>query len=127
MGWMIGGFDSRRGLGIFLLTNASRPALGPTEPPIQWVSGGSFPRVKRQGREAETQRMRGGIPSLPNTPSWRGAQLKHKENFNLLPLSELPIYLPTQCGGSTIQENVYSCPCAQVSESILKAEQSRKL
>jgi hypothetical protein len=22
------------------------------------------------------------IPSLPNTPSWRGAQLKHRENFN---------------------------------------------
>jgi hypothetical protein len=22
------------------------------------------------------------IPPLPNTPSWRGAQLKHRDNFN---------------------------------------------
>jgi hypothetical protein len=36
-GWTIGvlGFDSRRGLGIFLFTTASRTALGPTQPPIQ--------------------------------------------------------------------------------------------
>jgi hypothetical protein len=25
--------------------------------------------------------MSGAIPPLPNTPSWRGAQLKHRENF----------------------------------------------
>jgi hypothetical protein len=38
-GWTIGvlGFDSRRGLGIFLFTTASRTTLGPTQPPIQWV------------------------------------------------------------------------------------------
>jgi hypothetical protein len=24
---------------------------------------------------------RGAIPPLPNTPSWRGAQLKHRDNF----------------------------------------------
>jgi hypothetical protein len=33
------GFDSRQGLGIFLFTTASRMALGPTQPPIQWVQG----------------------------------------------------------------------------------------
>jgi hypothetical protein len=27
--------------------------------------------------------MRGAIPPLPNTPSWRGAQLKHRDNFTL--------------------------------------------
>jgi hypothetical protein len=34
-GWTIGvlWFDSRRGLGIFLFTTASRTALGPTQPP----------------------------------------------------------------------------------------------
>jgi hypothetical protein len=25
--------------------------------------------------------MSGVIPPLPNTPSWRGAQLKHRDNF----------------------------------------------
>jgi hypothetical protein len=33
------GFDSRRGLGIFLFTTASRKALGPTRLPIQWIPG----------------------------------------------------------------------------------------
>jgi hypothetical protein len=30
--------------------------------------------------------MRGAIPSLPNTPSWRGTQLKvkHRDNFTLV-------------------------------------------
>jgi hypothetical protein len=53
-GWMIGvlGFDSRRGLGIFLSITASRTALGPTHP-LQWVSGTLFLGVKRPGREAD--------------------------------------------------------------------------
>jgi hypothetical protein len=31
------GFESRQGLGIFISTTVSRPALEPTQPPIQWV------------------------------------------------------------------------------------------
>jgi len=42
------GFESRLELGIFLFTTASRPALGPTQPPIQWVPG-----VNRSGCEAD--------------------------------------------------------------------------
>jgi hypothetical protein len=43
------GFDSREGKEISLLSTASRPALGPTQSPIQWVRGGSFPRGKAAG------------------------------------------------------------------------------
>jgi hypothetical protein len=30
--------------------------------------------------------MRGAIPVLPNTPSWRGAQLKHRDKFTSYPI-----------------------------------------
>jgi hypothetical protein len=55
MGWTIGvlGFDSRRGLEIFLFTTASRTALGPTQPLIQGVKGALFLGVKRPGSEAD--------------------------------------------------------------------------
>jgi hypothetical protein len=47
------GFNSRRGLGIFLFITGSRTALGPTQPPIQWVLGVPSLGVKRPGREAD--------------------------------------------------------------------------
>jgi hypothetical protein len=52
---MIGvlGFDSWRGLGIFLFTTASRTALRPTQPPIQWVPEALSLGVKLPGREAD--------------------------------------------------------------------------
>jgi hypothetical protein len=48
MGWTIEiiGFDSWWGLGIFLFTTMSRMAVGPTQPPIQWVLGALSLRVK---------------------------------------------------------------------------------
>jgi hypothetical protein len=53
--WTIGvlGFDSRRELGIFLFTTVSETALGPTKPPIQWVTGTFSLGVNRPGREAD--------------------------------------------------------------------------
>jgi hypothetical protein len=37
------GFEPWQVLGIFLFTTSSRPALGPTQPPIEWVSKTFFP------------------------------------------------------------------------------------
>jgi hypothetical protein len=60
---------------MFLFTT-SRPALGPTQSPIQWVSG-----MKRQGREADHSSLYsaevkngGAIPPLHNASSWHGAK-----------------------------------------------------
>jgi hypothetical protein len=47
------GFESRQELGIFPFTTLSRPALGPTQPPIQWVPGAVSLGVKRPGRESD--------------------------------------------------------------------------
>jgi hypothetical protein len=41
-------FDLWQGLGNFLFATASRPALVPTEPPIQWIPGALPPGVKWQ-------------------------------------------------------------------------------
>jgi hypothetical protein len=46
------GFDFRRGLGIFLFSTVFRPALGPTQPPIQWVPGAPSLEVNQPQREA---------------------------------------------------------------------------
>jgi hypothetical protein len=37
----------------FLFSATSRPAPGPTQPPIQWVPGALSPRIKRSGLEAD--------------------------------------------------------------------------
>jgi hypothetical protein len=37
----------------FLFSMSSRPVLGPTQPPIQWVPRDLSPGVKRPGREAD--------------------------------------------------------------------------
>jgi hypothetical protein len=76
---------------IFLFSIASRPALGPTQPPIQWVPGTLSQGVKRLGREADHSppaiaevKKAGAIPLLPHTSSWLGAQLtKPKDEFTL--------------------------------------------
>jgi hypothetical protein len=47
------GFDSWQGLKIFLLTSASRPALGATQLPIQWVPGALSLGVKQLWHEAD--------------------------------------------------------------------------
>jgi hypothetical protein len=39
--------------GILLFVTASRPVLGPIQPPIQWVPWALSQEVKRPGREAD--------------------------------------------------------------------------
>jgi hypothetical protein len=46
-------FCTRREMRIFLFTTASTTALGPTQPPIQWVLGALSLGVKRPGHEAD--------------------------------------------------------------------------
>jgi hypothetical protein len=82
-------FHSRWWLGIFLFTTASRTAVGPTQPPIQWILEALSLGVNRPGREAgnsppsnsEVKELVELYLHSPNTPSWRGAQLKHRDNF----------------------------------------------
>jgi hypothetical protein len=83
------GFESWQGLGIFLFSTVSRLAMGPIQPPIQWVPETLSLGVKRSGCKVTTHlhlmprsRNCGTIPPLPHTPSWRGAQLKHRDKFN---------------------------------------------
>jgi len=61
---------------FFFFATASRPALGPTQPPIQWVQGALSPGIKRMGPEAKNSapfsaeiRTYGAIAPLPNTCS----------------------------------------------------------
>jgi hypothetical protein len=91
MGWTIGvlGFDSRRVLGIFLFTTASRKGLGPTQPPIQFVPGTLSLGVKRSGREAddsppssaEVKKYVELYLHSPSTPSLRGDPLRKKHRY----------------------------------------------
>jgi hypothetical protein len=115
---MIGvlGFDSRWEPRIFLLTTASRTALGPTQPPIQWVPGDLSLGVKRLGSEANHSPPSSAevkewvelyFHSL-NTHSWRGAQLKPRDVFTftfmfwdmiLLPPSADSLIIRLTCSG----------------------------
>jgi len=68
------GFDSRQGQGLLLFATASRPVLGTTQSPIQWVPG-----LKRPGREADHSspcsakvKNTWSYVSTPHTSSWRG-------------------------------------------------------
>jgi hypothetical protein len=65
---------------LALFSTMSRPALGPTQPSIQWVLGALSPKVKPPHCEADHSppssaevKKCGAIPPLSHTSSWRDA------------------------------------------------------
>jgi len=77
LGWKPG-LDSRQGQGFLLIVAASRPALWPTQPPNQWVSGVLFLGISGRRVKLTTHihivprlRTRGTITLFPHTPSRR--------------------------------------------------------
>jgi hypothetical protein len=88
---MIGvlGFDSRRGLGIFLFTAVFRMALGLTQPPIQRVPGALSLGIMRPGRETDHSppssvevKNAWNYTSTPQYVAW--CLVKPSDNFTLL-------------------------------------------
>jgi hypothetical protein len=57
---------------IFLFSTASRPTLGPIQPPVRCVPGALSPGVKLTTHLHLVLRLRihGAVPSLPHTYSW---------------------------------------------------------
>jgi hypothetical protein len=82
------GFDSRQRQEIVLCFIASRPALGATQPPIQWTPGVLSPGLNRPGRVADHSPLStaevkhgGAIRPFSHTSSWCVQLIKHREKF----------------------------------------------
>jgi hypothetical protein len=73
----------------------STPALGPTQPPIQWVGGVLSVGVKRPGREAShsppsSAEVKERVELYLHSPiRLQGVVLKHRDNFTFLKREEL--------------------------------------
>jgi hypothetical protein len=94
MGCTIGvlGFNSG-GVGIFLFTTASRTALEPSQPPIQWIPGAFSLGIKWLGREPDHSppsnaevKNAWSYTSTPQYVFMAWCLVKHRDNFTFLPL-----------------------------------------
>jgi hypothetical protein len=88
--WTIGvlGFDFRRGGGSFSLHHPVQNGSGAHPASYPMGTRGSFSGVKRPELEADHSPPSAEVKEWvelyfqsPNTPSWRGAQWKHRDNF----------------------------------------------
>jgi hypothetical protein len=119
MGWTIGilEFDSRRGLGIFLFTTASRTALGLTQPPIQWVPGTLSLGVKWPGREADHSPPSScevkNEWSYTFTPPIRLHGVVHRDNFNF---TTSPIHSDSEMNQQTRVGNAPTSPVKEATD-----------
>jgi hypothetical protein len=70
------GFDPRQGQGFFLFVTASRPALEPIQPAIQWAPGDLSAGVKRPERESNYS-----LPSSAEVKnSWSSTSTPYKKS-----------------------------------------------
>jgi hypothetical protein len=70
------GFDPRQRQTIFPVASVSRPALGPTQPPVQWVRGVLSSGVKRGRGVMLTTHLilcwgQEWVGTIPPSPPWR--------------------------------------------------------
>jgi hypothetical protein len=88
---MIGGSSPGRGWEFFFFTTVSKPALGTTQPPIQWVTRALSMGVKWLRREADHSlpssaevKNAWSYTSPPQYASmvWFSVKKKHINNFN---------------------------------------------
>jgi hypothetical protein len=80
---------------MFLFSITSSPALGPTQPPIQWAPETLSPGVKRWGREAEHSppsgvEVKDGELYLPSPIHLHGVGLNYLRSGTTLPLCHAP-------------------------------------
>jgi hypothetical protein len=100
---------------IFLFSTVSRLALGPTQPPIQWVLGAISLGVKWPEHEADhstptSSKVKNGeaIHPLPHMPSQHSAWLiKHRDNFIIFTLIILVLFSVKHAGHWSSDKQLY--------------------
>jgi hypothetical protein len=89
--WLLAGRHRRRSSSLgrvknFIFFASSRPVLGPSQSPIQWIPGTVSPGVKRAGplQLVPMSGKRGSIIPLPHTPLWRSAYLVNHRDLLII-------------------------------------------